>query len=266
MPRTILVGVDESHNDSKDAIFSAMSFVDKGNADTLQLVSVFGKEIANEDLKRRLLRAYEDDIRGAPVQVGIRPVINNSSNVAEAFLADCNKASANLIAIGAGAVKSTGSLGSVAQRIVEGSHSNVLVAKRHAAAFVPGAKREFLAAVDGSAASGKGLKQLISLCNQGDTINLVVISDSAADAQILEDAVKEDATEIAERGLKVVKSRVPLKNRTAGEVLCDMVHADLHALVVCSANSSAKALGSTTKYCLGHCPISILVLKVFFAA
>ena len=262
--RHVLVGVDESHNDSKDAIVSAMSFASHRDS-KMELVSVFGKNTTTPDLKKHLLRAYEDDVRGAPVQVGVRSVISDNANVAVAFLEEAHKTKADLLAIGAGAVKSNGSLGSVAQKIVEGSHCNVLVAKRHNVAFVPGAPREFLVAVDNSTASNLGLKQLLALCNDNDKVSLVVISDRGSDADILDEVIKTNADEIARKSIVVTKKREALKGRTAGAVLCDLVSHDVHALVVCSANSSAKALGSTTKYCLGHCPISVLVLKVFFA-
>ena len=280
----VVIGVDESHSDSLEAIQGGLSFLGasaRPDDAKATLFSVVSKASGTEDiLKKRLEKIYkditEDYARANPMQKepiqfhAISPF--GSDSVAVSLIKEANKQKANLIAIGAGKVVASGALGSVANEIVlRSSNAHVLICKRSTtnAKFQQNKPRHFLLAVDGSIASREGLHELVTyLCKKGDTIRCVTVSDNSKDLAMVEEEVAHNNAIIAERGVDVHCEHVPRRNKTAAEVLCELATEEansekgLQALVVGSSNGSSTELGSCTKWCVGKCPVSVLVMKI----
>eukprot|EP00744_Colponema_vietnamica_P016635 GILI01023339.1.p1 GENE.GILI01023339.1~~GILI01023339.1.p1 ORF type:complete len:279 (+),score=43.76 GILI01023339.1:34-870(+) len=270
-PQHIVIGVDESHADSLDAIQSGLTFLSHDGHATLY--SVVNKSSGTEaDLKKRLEKAYKEitenhsrqNPTATPVQFHtISPF--GSDTVAQSLIKEAMREKATLIAIGAGRTTS-GSLGSVANEIVLRSTSaHVLICKRHIAKFEQGRGRTFLIAVDGSIASRVGLKDLIGLCKRGDIIRAVTVSDASKDLAVVEAEVGENKDLINQIGIEVRSEIIPRRNQTAAEILCEVAAEgaqELQAIVLGSSNGSSTELGSCTKWCVNKCPITVLVMKV----
>lgn len=286
-PVHVVIGVDESHSDSLEAIHGGLTFMGcsaNPNAARATLFSVVSKASGTEaELKKRLEKIYKDLTETfsrtnpilQPVQFqAISPF--GSDSIAVSLIKEANKQKATLISIGAGKTNS-GALGSVANEIVlRSTNAHVLICKRSTmnSKFSQGKPRHFLIAIDGSIASRVGLRELITnLCKKGDTLRAVTVSDNSKDLAIVEAEVAENNAAIKERGVEVSCEHVPRKNKTAAEVLCELAaegavsdDRPLTALVVGSSNGSSTELGSCTKWCVGKCPISVLVMKVSVTA
>lgn len=283
----VVIGVDESHSDSLEAIQGGLTFLGCSATPTAAratLFSVVSKAAGTEaELKKRLEKIYKDltdtysraNPLSQPIQFHAIPPFGSDS-VATSLIKEANKEKATLIAIGAGKA-SSGQLGTVANEIVlRSTIAHVLICKRSTAnaKFAQNKPRNFLIAIDGSIASRVGLRELVAnLSKKGDTIRAVTVSDNSKDLGIVEAEVGENAALIAERGLVVSCAHVPRRNKTAAEVLCELAgeasmseEQPLTALVVGSSNGSSTDLGSCTKWCVQKCPVSVLVMKVSVTA
>lgn len=257
--RVILVGVDESHIDSRDAITAANALaVDR--SDKVALFSAIAPAV-DEDSKRRLLEAY----KAYSATLVLETAPQNVGDVCQALLKEATRTDATIIAVGAGHSKTTvGTLGSLAGELLKKSSRPVFLVRPHHG-IVSGKPRTFAFACDGSEISFEGLALLARFVTAQDAVTVFTVSGHHGDKdkaildrcrQVLVSGGVPDA--VVTTTFCGRKEDLPI-----GAQICAVGEAmAAHILVVASSRLSGTTLGSTAAWVATHSTTSVLVLKV----
>lgn len=260
----ILIGVDDSHADSREAMIAGFSFL--RSRDHAVLFTVIPKNVASKDIAVALESAYSSYCFEFGFEVKfVTADLPDDKTVAETFLKEARIEKARMLVIGAGGHES-GTLGSVAKELVANAYRHVLVVKRQVNRFQIGKPRVFVFAADGSEANQRALAALASMLHPTDVVRCVTLShhNGEKDKHILTDCARIIAT--ANPHLPPENSSYDFVARnqdSVGAQLCDFVgDIGAHCLAVASSRESIQVLGSVTMYCVSHSPVSVLVMKV----
>ena len=258
--KLFIVGVDESHVDSHEALLAARSFAK--DTDLITLLSVVDKTKANDATKKSILSSFvtyaQSDDR---ITVVLAP--KDTHSAAETLVNEAKAEDATMMILGSGTKLSQGTLGGTVSDVVKLSKRHILVNKpgRYLA---PGKPKIVLFGTLGSDACHAGLVELTSLLNPA-TDKLAVVTVSHHNGERDKAILKEAQEFLAGTSLQVTFDFVA---RTPGESVSAQLikHADAieATLLACatSRNMTTNSLGSTTAYVASHGAVSTLILKV----
>lgn len=264
--RHVLIGVDESHADSREAIFAGMSFLRWGKqfGDVATIFSVLSKTTVSEAMKKSLLEAYSKYGKEHDFDVRVDTALADKSGIAECFLHYSREKRVSLLALGGS--QKPGSLGSVVEKLVKESFRHILIARRQPHPIRVGEPRTFLFACDGTPSNLSGFKELLTLISDRDVVHIVTLSRHFGDK---DKAILGEAQALAtEFGLSSERLKVEFVTKNTDSIGKQLVEVAIdrnpHVLCVVSSRASVKQLGSTTMFCVTHSPLTLLVIKSAF--
>lgn len=259
--RLFLVGIDESHVDSRDALLAARSFA--RYEDRITLMSVLDLVQCTPEKKQTISKAFGSYLAECECKTELI-LATKGNTIAQGFLKEAIAEDASMLLLGSGTKLSAGALGSVVSEVAINSKRHICIVKP-GRALQPKKGKHVILGVAGDVTSKNGVKALLELLNPAlDTLEIVTIShhEGKNDQKALAEA--EAAVASTGTSIKVsFKFIVRKAGNSIGQVLLDYGdETGASMLAVATSRTSASELGSVSNFIATHGPMSVLILKV----